>query len=150
MTVRLLGPKLLGWFLQLLIGGILLGSSVGKALDLPGFVEVLKTYQAFPGVTLLPLAVVVTSVELVLGTWLLSGWRLQTGALMAAGLNAAYGAWMTISLLRGLELSNCGCFGLFFPLPLRWYSPLEDVVLVALCCTLHRLSRYAPGRTAAS
>jgi len=150
MKARSLPPTVLRWFLQLLIGGILFASAVGKALDLPGFVEVLRTYQTFPGFTLLPLAVLVISVELVLGAWVLSGWRLKTAALAAAVLNAGYGAWMTISLLRGLELSNCGCFGVFFPLPLSWYSPLEDVVLVALCWTLHRLSRYAPGRTAAS
>ena len=102
MTVRTLAPTLLRWFLQLLIGGILFTSAVGKALDLPGFVEVLRTYQAFPGLILWPLAVAVTAVEFVLGAWVISGWRLQTGALVAAVLNAGYGAWMTISLLRGL------------------------------------------------
>jgi hypothetical protein len=42
--------------------------------------------------------------------------------------------------VRGLDLTNCGCFGLFFPQPLRWYTPLEDVVLVALCYLLGRLA----------
>jgi len=120
------------WFLRLFIGGILLASAIGKALDLPGFIEVLKTYQAFPEVLLWPLALMVTSVEFVLGVWLLSGWRQQTSALAALWLNAGYAVWMTVSLLRGLELPNCGCFGVFFPQPLRWYSPLEDLVLVGM------------------
>lgn len=150
MTGRLLAAIVLRWFLQLLIGGILLGSAVGKALDLTGFVDVLRTYQAFPSVTLLPLAVFATGVELVLGAWLLSGWRLRTGALVAAVVNAVYATWITMSLLRGLNLTNCGCFGVFFPQPLRWYSPVEDLVLVALCYTLRRLSGHAPGRTPVS
>lgn len=131
------------WFLRLFIGGVIFASALGKSLDLTGFVEVLKTYQIFPDLTLWPLALAVTGFEFVLGVWLLSGWRLRAGALVALGLNAGYAVWMTISLLRGLELSNCGCFGVFFPQPLRWYSPLEDLVLVGMC---YALSRYATAR----
>lgn len=131
------------WFLRLFIGGVIFASALGKSLDLTGFMEVLKTYQIFPDLTLWPLALAVTGFEFVLGAWLLSGWRLRAGALVALGLNAGYAVWRTISLLRGLELSNCGCFGVFFPQPLRWYSPLEDLVLVGMC---YALSRYATAR----
>lgn len=132
-------PAALRRFLQLFVSFILLASALGKSLDLPGFVEVLKTYQIFPDRTLWPLALAVTGFEFVLGAWLLSGWRLRAGALVALGLNAGYAAWMTISLLRGLELSNCGCFGVFFPQPLRWYSPLEDLALVGMCYATARM-----------
>jgi hypothetical protein len=74
----------------------------------------------------------------------LSGWRPAPAALAALWLNAGYAVWMAISLARGLELANCGCYGVFFPQPLRWYSPLEDLVLVGMCWTL---SRYATART---
>jgi uncharacterized membrane protein YphA (DoxX/SURF4 family) len=103
------------WCLQLFIGGIIFTSALGKSLDLPGFVAVLNTYRAFADSTLWPLALGVTGVEFVLGAWLLSGWRLQTSALVGVGLNTVYAVWMTILLLRGLELTNCGCFGVFFP-----------------------------------
>ena len=137
-------PLTLHWFLRLFIGGVIFASALGKSLDLPGFVEVLATYRAFPDIVLRPLALAVTGFEFVLGAWVLSGWQLRTGALVALGLNAGYAVWMTISLLRGLELSNCGCFGVFFPQPLRWYSPLEDLVLVGMC---YALARYATART---
>jgi hypothetical protein len=42
-------------------------------------------------------------------------------------------------------LENCGCFGVFFPQPLRWYSPLEDLVLVGLCLALRRLAGEGQG-----
>lgn len=142
-----MGPKLLvmvrviRWFLCLFIGSIIFASALGKSLDMPGFVEVLKTYQAFPEAMLWPLALMVTSVEFVLGAWLLSGWRQQMSALAAMWLNAGYAVWMTVSLLRGLELANCGCFGVFIPQPLRWYSPLEDLALMGMAYTLQRLAR---------
>jgi uncharacterized membrane protein YphA (DoxX/SURF4 family) len=129
------------WCLQLFIGGIIFASALGKSLDLPGFVAVLNTYRAFPDSTLWPVALGVTGVEFVLGAWLVSGWRLQTSALVGAGLNAVYALWMTISLLRGLELTNCGCFGVFFPQPLTWFSPVEDLVMVSLCLALRWLSK---------
>jgi len=137
-------PSAIRWFLRLFIGGIILASAIGKSLDLPGFVDVLKTYRAFPDVALWPLAMSVTGFEFVLGVWLLSGRRLAAAALVAMWLNAGYAAWMAVSLLRGLNLTNCGCFGVFFPQPLRWYSPLEDLVLTGMC---YALSRYATART---
>lgn len=129
------------WALQFFIGGVFLASALGKSLDLPGFVEVLKTYQAFSDVMLWPLALVVTGIEWVLGVWVLSGWRLAIASLAAAGLNGIYAVWMTSTILRGLELENCGCFGVFFPQPLRWYSPIEDLVLVGLCWGLRRVTK---------
>ncbi len=130
---------ILRWVLQCVIGGIIFGSAVGKALDPPGFIEVLKTYRALPDDWLPLVAAAVIGVEFAVGAWILSGWHLRMGALVAAALNAGYAVWMTISLVRGLELTNCGCFGVFFPQPLRWYSPLEDRVLVALSYLLSRL-----------
>ena len=55
-------------------------------------------------------------------------------------MNTTYAIWMTIALLRGLDLPNCGCFGVFFPQPLTWQSPLEDLVLVAFCSLLAYLA----------
>lgn len=83
-------------------------------------------------------------VEAALGLWVLSGWRLRDSALVAGIVNLGYALWMTLSLARGLELTNCGCFGVFFPQPLRWYSPLEDLVLVAGSVWLRRIAAATP------
>jgi hypothetical protein len=128
------------WCLQVFIGGIIFTSALAKSLDLLGFVAVLNTYRAFPDAALWPLALGLTGVEFLLGAWILSGWRLQTSTLVGAGLNTVYAVWMATSLLRGLELANCGCFGVFFPQPLTWFSPVEDFVMVSLCLALRRLS----------
>ncbi|MBI3355716.1 MAG: hypothetical protein HY038_02880 [Nitrospirae bacterium] len=68
------------WFFRLFIGGILLASALGKSLNLPGFVDVLITYQAIPALLLWPIALLITGFEWLLGAWVLSGWRLVTGA----------------------------------------------------------------------
>lgn len=127
--------------LQILVGGIIFGSALGKSLDFPGFVDVLETYQAFSPSILSPLAAIVMIGEFVLGTWILSGYRLRMSAFVGAGMNAGYAGWMTISLMRGLDLPNCGCFGVFFPQPLSWRSPIEDLALVAFCALMAKLAK---------
>lgn len=124
------------WCCRLLIGGVLLASAIGKSLDMPGFVEVLITYQLFPEWSLWPLALGITGIEWVLATWILAGWQLSTGALIAMGLNGLYATGLIVTLLRGLDLPNCGCYGVFFPQPLRWYSLLEDLAVVGICSVL--------------
>ena len=137
--------EILKWFLQILIGGILIASALGKALDLSGFADVLKTYQAFPEAALFFIAFSVTVFEFLLGGWMLSGWRLPASAITAAIMNTVYAVWMTVTLIRGLELANCGCFGVFFPRPLTWVSPIEDLVMVALCSLLAYMAHDHTG-----
>ncbi|MBI5671863.1 MAG: hypothetical protein HZC50_01030 [Nitrospirae bacterium] len=124
------------WGCRLLIGGVLLASALGKSLDLKGFVDVLVTYRLFPGWPLWPVTFMIIGVEWILAAWILSGWQLSTGALLALTLNGLYAVGLIVTLFRGLNLPNCGCYGVFFPQPLRWYSPLEDLVLVGICYAL--------------
>ena len=125
------------WCCRLLIGGVLLASALGKSLDLNGFVDVLITYQLFPSWSLRPVALSIIGIEWILAVWILSGWHLSTGALLALMLNGLFTVGLIVTLFRGLDLPNCGCYGVFFPQPLRWYSPLEDLVLVGICYAMH-------------
>ena len=84
----------------------------------------------------------ITGSEWVLGGWLLAGWRIQTGALLALIMYGLYAAGLVITLFRGIDLPNCGCYGVFFPQPLRWYSPFEDLVLVGMCYALWRSGKF--------
>lgn len=139
MTVRLPVRALLRW----LLGALILATGIGKALDVAGFAGVLATYRLGLGPDALAILALATCVvEIGLGTWLLSSWQLRRAAAAALLLNAGYCVLMTTALLRGLQLDNCGCFGVYFPSPLRWYSPLEDAALMAASWLLMRL---APG-----
>ncbi len=130
---------------RIVIGVVCLASALGKSLDLRGFVEVLATYQLFPDHMLWPIAFGLTGLEWVLGVWILAGWWIQAGASLALILYGLYAAGLVVTLFRGIDLPNCGCYGVFFPQPLRWYSPLEDMVLVGMCYALWRSEK--PTRT---
>lgn len=65
------------------------------------------------------MALLITGLEWVLGVRLLAGWRVQTGALLALILYGLYAAGLVVMLFRGIALPNCGCYGVFFPQPLR-------------------------------
>lgn len=128
MNVR--AQSVLHWVLLVILAVINLGAALGKGLDMPGFVKILETYQLFPAWSQWPLAVAAVVAELMVGVWLLSGIRQVQAAWACAAINMGYAVVLTIEFIRGIELASCGCFGVFLSRPLRWYSPLEDLVLV--------------------
>ncbi len=128
-------------FLRLALALILLATAAGKLLDVRGFAEILRGYQAFPGPLLLPLTLGVALFELLLALWLFSGRNLFGAALVSVALHATYALWSAVSVLRGLKLANCGCFGVFLSRPLGWSTVVEDLVLTGAALGLAALSR---------
>ena len=92
-----------------LIGCILLLAAIGKLLNNRHFAEVLAQWQLFPHWSLLPLGVIASLAQLVLGIWLFSGWRLAGAALLSVLFPLGYSIATTITLLRGIRLPDCGC-----------------------------------------
>lgn len=130
------------WLLRIGLGGLILATGLGKALDVPGFIGVLQTYRLGLGnQALWAIGVAVTAFELGLGLWILSGRQLATAMTWSMALNFGYFVLMSTSLWRGLHLQNCGCYGVYFAQPLRWYSPLEDLLLIALSALLLVIER---------
>jgi hypothetical protein len=127
--------------LRLFIGLVLLATAAGKLLDVEGFARVLGTYEAFPESALPALALAVPLVELGLALWLFSGRGLALAADSALALHAVYAVWAAATLLRGLRIPNCGCFGVFFPRPLGWRTVVEDLAMVGLSAWLLVLAR---------
>lgn len=127
--------------LRVSIGLLLLTTAAGKLLDVPGFARILGSYRALSDASLLAAALAIAIVELGLSIWLLSGWRTAGAALASAALHLVYAGWSTAGVLRGLKLSNCGCFGVFLARPLGWSTVVEDTSLVALSLGLVALAR---------
>lgn len=101
-------------------------------MDVPGFIEVLNTYQFFPDWTLPVIAVLLILFELRLAEWFLFGKNIVVAALLSVLLHSGFTLFSAITLLRGLELPNCGCFGVFLARPLTWWTVVEDLVLVGM------------------
>jgi hypothetical protein len=132
--------KALRVLIVLWIGGMLLVAAVGKFLDNRHFAEVLAQWQLFPSWSLLALGFLASLSELVLSIWLFSGWHLSAAALAAIAFHLAYTVATVITLVRGIRLPDCGCFGIFFPHPLDWTMAIEDFVLTGICFLLYWLA----------
>jgi hypothetical protein len=129
-------------FLRLFLGLFLLAAGIGKGLDISGYADVIVSYDAeLPMWANWAAAIAITAFETALGAWILSGWRLAPGALLSSALHTAYFIFLAITLLRGVDVPNCGCFGVFFPRPLEPFTLVEDAVLVALSLGLYLLAR---------
>ena len=124
-----------------LIGGTLLLAAIGKLLDNRHFAEVLAQWRLFPSWSLLGLGVLLSLSELLVAVWLFSGWRLPVAALLAVLFHVAYVLGTFITVLRGIRLPDCGCFGILFPHPLDWMMVFEDAALAGLCLGLYLLAR---------
>jgi len=145
-TIGLLtGNEIFKKLLQYFIACILLATGIGKLLDVPGFVEVIKTYRVFPHWALPFIAVSMVLIELRLSEALFRGNQLFEAALFSIGLHSIFTIWAIIALSRGLEIPNCGCFGVFWARPLTWLTVFEDIVMVGasylLACLAHKDNR---------
>lgn len=131
--------------LVLLIGGVLCVAAIGKLLDNRHFAEVFAQWRLLPSWSLLPSGVVLSLLELALALWLFSGWRLAQAALVSVLFHLGYTFGTAITLLRGISLPDCGCFGILFAHPLDWPMAVEDVITALLSVVLYGIaSRWKP------
>lgn len=128
------------------LGCLLLATAAGKLLDNRGFAAILGTYQLLPEAILLPAGLAVGLAEAAVGLWLLGGWRLGAAAVAAFVMHIAYFAVLALTMARGIVLSNCGCFGIYWGRPLGYVSLAEDLVVAAVAFLLWRwAARSARG-----
>lgn len=130
-----------GLWLRWLFMLLLLATGIGKLLDMPGFIGVVATYRLLPELLVAPSAWALVVTELGLAAWLLWGKRLHSAALLLIGMHLMYLVWLLVTLLRGIQLDNCGCFGVFLARPLTWFTPLEDLLLIALAVWFWRATK---------
>lgn len=134
--------KSLYWLLRIFMGTFLLASAVGKALDVQGFVEVVRTYEM--GLSLgsrWAAAIATIGIEAGLGLWILSGRNISASALASLALNAGYFVFLASTLMRGVHVPNCGCFGVFLPRPLGPDTLVEDLILCVFSWGLYALAK---------
>ena len=122
------------WFFVMLLAA----ASVGKLADIPGFYAVIKSYALLPEAVIPISAWALAIFELVLAIWLAMGKRINVAALIVIALHFVYLIWLAIALARGLDIPNCGCFGVFWARPLTWFTPVEDFILLALATVMWR------------
>ncbi|MDJ0790088.1 MAG: MauE/DoxX family redox-associated membrane protein [Myxococcota bacterium] len=135
--------RFLGRAPSLFVGLVLLATAVGKGLDVSGFADVVASYR-LTGPRLSPIvAFVWPLLELVAAAMLLFRPRLL-GAMLATALHAVLLGVVVITLARGLEIENCGCFGVFLARPLGFTTAIEDLVMLGLSALSWWLARKRP------
>jgi len=114
-------------------------TGIAKLIDMAGFSEIVRSYQSLPDMFVPPAAWLLAVGELALAGWLLARYQTRLAAIAVVLLHLMYLGWLVMALVRGLQLGNCGCFGVFLARPLTWFSPLEDLALVLLAVWYWRL-----------
>ena len=79
-------------------------------------------------------------VELYLAAWLAVGQALALAALASVALHVVFTLWSAVTLLRKIDVPNCGCFGVFFARRLTWRTVAEDVFMLAVSAALYVLA----------
>jgi len=131
-SIRIVSARVLRiWFSLLLFA-----SAIGKLLDNRGFAEALATYQfPIPDAALLPVGLLASLVELALALGISFGFRPWWMAIANLALQLNFLTVALVTNLRGLDVPNCGCFGVFLARPMTWQTVIEDGVIVLLAVT---------------
>ena len=99
-------------FVRLAAGGVLAVFGYAKLLIPPEeFALSIETYQILPLNIIMPLSHVLPWAEVVVGICLVLGLFTRLSALGAGALYGMFVMAISSSYIRGLDLSNCGCFG---------------------------------------
>lgn len=109
---------------------LLLAGALGKLTDMHGFTDVVASYRVLPGVWVAVAAWALAFCEAGFALWLMSERQLRSAALGVTLLHCVYFGWIALALARGLQLTNCGCFGVYWPRPLTPWSLVEDGALL--------------------
>jgi hypothetical protein len=116
--------------LRFLFAAVLLVTGIAKLLDIQGFAAVVATYRVLPSVLLVPAALALALTEIGVGIWLTTRRLPRLAASATVTLHLIYLAWLTLAYARGLELPNCGCYGVYFPHALSLATIGEDVLML--------------------
>jgi len=56
-------------------------------------------------------------------------------------LHVLFTVFASVTMLRGLDIPNCGCFGVFMARPLTWGTVAEDVFMTLVSAALYVAAR---------
>jgi len=116
---------------RLVVGTVLMYAGFMKAVGPSAeFAAFLEAYKLFPPWLLSPLAIAVPYVEMWVGLFVLTGFYTRQALLAAAALFTVFLLALGSTLVRGIDLASCGCFGADALSPR--YTMILDTVLLAL------------------
>jgi hypothetical protein len=130
--------KSLRWVLAV----VLISTALGNLLQPERIRQSLSSFQLFPRYLIVPLAIILTLLDLTLGIDLLRFKKAGRAAWGIFLLNLSYCVITWVSSLRGLKLNQNICFEVFWGRPLAWNTTLENAswafLSFALCVLIQQ------------
>ena len=121
-----------------LLGFLFFAQGLGKLLNPFGYVAALSPFDALPSAAIWPVGIAWLSAELLAGMGLIVAGlashppRLpsKTAAVLGLVITLAYAIMTTQAFARGLEITNCTCFGVYLAQRLSWFVLLQDAYMI--------------------
>ncbi|MGH3737794.1 MAG: MauE/DoxX family redox-associated membrane protein [Micromonosporaceae bacterium] len=116
--------------LRLVLGVVYVGMAVGQLVSWQQMPEILAAYRVMLDAQ--ALAGVLIAGELVCGVWFLARPRSQNLApvWVYTAVSVVWAALGTQAYLRGLDVANCGCFGVYLTQRLSLFVLAQDALLL--------------------
>jgi uncharacterized membrane protein YphA (DoxX/SURF4 family) len=146
MTGLLTASKNLEVGLRFFIASVLLLTGIGKLLDVPGFIKVIDTYEIIPAFLQPIVAISMVLIELKISENLFRNINIKITAIAVTALHICFTLLASLTLLRGIEVPNCGCFGVFWARPLTFITVAEDIFMVGISVLLFKLLQRNKGQ----
>lgn len=128
--------------LRIVLGLLLIVTGLLKLPNLRAFSVIVASYGILPRKLVKPLAYMQPFIEVIIGSWVLSGEYLFEAGLAGMALMAVATLFVLSALLKKKKMDNCGCYGIAVKIPLTWRKFGENVVWVALFALLSFASYY--------
>ncbi len=104
--------KLFVFIVRVLLGSVFVYSGFNKLIrPVQEFQFSLEQYQAFPAWAFPLIAHSMPWIEFILGAFLLLGYWRKLSAHLLSLMTLSFIVLLSSTVVRGLNLSNCGCFG---------------------------------------
>jgi hypothetical protein len=118
--------------LRIILGFVFVGMAVGQLVSWQRMPEILGAYQALSAAALPWLAGALAGAELVCGTWFLARPRSHelTPVWVYTAVSVVWAVLGVQAYLRGLEVANCGCFGVYLTQRLSPFVLAQDALLL--------------------
>lgn len=127
-------------WLRAILGAVYVAMATGQLASWTQMPDLLGAYRLLPAPALPWLAGGLIVGELVAGVWLLA--RPRSHALAPVWIYTAvtlvWGALGLQAQLRGLQVDNCGCFGIYLSQRLSWFVLAQDALLLGYAALMVR------------
>lgn len=137
-------------WLRLILGVVYLGMATGQTISWTAMPGILGAYQVGGPAAMRLLAGVLIAAELACGLWFLA--RPRSAALtpvwIYTGVSLIWAGLGVQAYARGLDVANCGCFGVYLGQRLSWFVLAQDALLLVYAVLLIRGGFQARRRRA--